>query len=333
VPPRSQALAHLRLATDVAGMDVDEVVLPAEHDTVVDGMRLHYLDWGRRGAPALLFLHGGCLTAHTWDLVCLALRADFHCLAVDQRGHGDSGWSPILDYGPDAHVRDLAGLIEQLGLKKPVLIGQSLGGLNAMTYATQAAERLAGIVVVDVGPDIQWSGAMRIANFVMDDPGPGSVEDFVQRARAFNPRRDPRLLRYSLLHNLRRLSDGTWTWKYDRRGISPERFASVRRNLDQLRDATHAITCPVLVVRGAESDGFSDTDAARFAAALSDGRWVEVDDAGHTVQGDNPRELVRVLADFLGEIGHVSGERKRRRGEPGSAAPTPRASPDRGRSE
>jgi esterase len=301
---QSEALAHLRLATDVAGLDVDELVVPAEHDMLVDGLRLHYLDWGCPGRPALLFLHGGCLTAHTWDLVCLALRADFRCLALDQRGHGDSEWSPILDYGTDAHVRDLRGLIEQLELASPVLIGQSLGGLNAMTYAAQAVDQLAGIVMVDVGPDVQSSAVKRVANFVMGDPGHGSVEDFVQRARAFNPRRDPRLLRYSLLHNLRQLPDGTWTWKYDRRGLSPEHFASVRRSLDKLRDGTHAITCPVLVVRGAESDAFSDTQAARFAAALPDGRWAKVENAGHTVQGDNPRGLAQILADFLAEIGH-----------------------------
>jgi esterase len=299
-----EALAHLRLATEVAGLDVDEVVVPAEHDVVVGGLRLHYLDWGRRGRPTLLFLHGGCLTAHTWDLVCLALRADFHCLAVDQRGHGDSEWSPILDYEPEAHVRDLRGLIERLDLNRPVLVGQSLGGLNAMTYATEAADRVAGVVVVDVGPDPQWSGVKRVADFVTGDRGPGSVEDFVQRAKAFNPRRDSRLLRYSLLHNLRRLPDGTWTWKYDRRGLSPEYFARVKGSLDQLRDGARTITCPVLVVRGAESDAFTEAATAGFAATLPDGRWVEVEDAGHTVQGDNPRGLVAVLADFLAEIGH-----------------------------
>jgi pimeloyl-ACP methyl ester carboxylesterase len=139
----------------------------------------------------------------------------------------------------------------------------------------------------------------------MGDPGPGSVEDFVQRARAFNPRRDPRLLRYSLLHNLRRLPDGACTWKYDRRGLSPENLASVWRSLDKLRDRIDAVACPVLVVRGAESDAFSDTDAAGFAAALPDGRWARVENAGHTVQGDNPRGLVEVLAEFLAEIGHT----------------------------
>ena len=176
-----------------------------------------------------------------------------------------------------------------------------------MTYAAQAADQLAGIVMVDVGPDVQSSAVRRIADFVMGDPGHGSLEDFVQRAQAFNPRRDPRLLRYSLRHNLRRLPDGTWTWKYDRRGLSPEYIDSVRRSLERLRDDTHAVTCPVLVVRGAESDALSDKQAAGFAAALPDGRWAKVEDAGHTVQGDNPRGLVQALAVFLAEIAPSAG--------------------------
>jgi pimeloyl-ACP methyl ester carboxylesterase len=302
---RTDALAHLRLATDVAGIDVGEVVAPADHHIVVNGMRLHYLDWGGSDRPPLVFLHGGCLTAHTWDLVCLAFASDYRCVALDQRGHGDSEWSPTLDYGPDAHTRDISGLIEQLQLNEPVLIGHSLGGLNAMTYATDARDPLAGLVMVDVGPEVKSSAVRRIANFVMQEPAAGSVEEYVQRAQAFNPRRDPRLLRYSLMHNLRRLPDGTWTWKYDRRGISGERFARIRKSLHQLRYATTAVPCPVLVVRGADSDSFNDAQAASFAASFPDGRWAKVDNAGHTIQGDNPRGLVHVLTDFLTDIGHT----------------------------
>ena len=298
----SEALAHMRLATAVAGVDVDEVVLPADHDVVVDGLRLHYLDWGCNGRP-VLFLHGGALTAHTWDLVCLALRTDFHCLALDQRGHGDSEWSPVLDYGPDAHVRDIRGLIEQLGLERPVLVGHSLGGLNAMVYATTAAERLGGIALVDVGPEPQPGAVKRIRDFVMGDPGDGSLEDFVERARAFNSRRDPRLLRYTLRHNLRQTPDGTLTWKYDRRRLTPEYVASIRNGLEDLRTSAEAITCPVLVIRGAESDAMSDEQAAAFAATLPDGRWDKVESAGHTIQGDNPRGLVQVLTRFFAAIG------------------------------
>ena len=153
-------------------------------------------------------------------------------------------------------------------------------------------------------PEPRSNAVKRIADFVLGDPAHGSIEDFVERARSFNARRDPRLLRYSLLHNLRRLPDGSWTWKYDRRWLSPERFARVRRSLEELRDRMDTITCPVLVVRGAESDAFSDAQAAGFAATLPDGRWAKVENAGHTVQGDNPRGLVRVLRQFLAAIGH-----------------------------
>jgi esterase len=298
-----ETLAHLSLASELAGLDIGETVAPADHHIVVHGLRLHYLDWGHCEHPPLLFLHGGRLTAHTWDLVCLALRTNHHCLSLDQRGHGDSEWSPIVDYESDAYVRDIRGLIEQLDLKKPVLIGQSLGGLNAMTYAIDAADQLAGIVVIDVAPEVQSKGTERITNFVAD-PGPGSLEDFVQRALAFNPQRDPRLLRYSLLHNLRQLPDKSWTWKYDQRRITPEHFASIRRSLAQLRHHTRAITCPVLVVRGAKSDVISDMQATSFAAALPNGRWVKVQAAGHNVQSENPRGLIQVLTDFLADINH-----------------------------
>lgn len=299
---RADSLAHLRLASELAGVRVDELVLPADEHVVVDGLRLHYLDWGRRGQPPLLFLHGGRLTAHTWDLVALALRPEFHCLALDQRGHGDSDWSEKLDYGPEANAHDIDAWIEHLGVERPVLIGQSLGGLHAITYAAKADRALAGIALIDVGPGIEPAGAQRIVDFALEDPGPGSFEDFVNRAMAFNRRRDPRLLRRSLLHNLRRLPDGRWTWKHDPRRATREYFESTKASVERLRDRIDAVTCPVLVIRGAESDVYSDSEAAAFAQLLPDGRWATVASAGHNVQGDNPAGLVEVLCDFLAEI-------------------------------
>jgi len=303
----AEALSHLRLACEVARIRADEVVLPADADIVVDGLRLHYLDWGTQGRSPLLFLHGGRLTAHTFDLVCLALRKDFHCLALDQRGHGDSDWSPTLDYGPDANARDIAAWIEQLGVKAPVLIGHSLGGLNAMTYAADAAESLAGIVLVDVGPGVQAAGTQRMISHAIDDPGPGPFEDFVARAVEFNPRRDPRLLRRSLLHNLRQLPDGRFAWKHDPGRATPEYYASIKASVERLRERVAEVTCPVFVVRGAESDVYGDSDAARFAEVLPDGRWARVESAGHNIQGDNPRGLVSVLIEFLAEVARRPG--------------------------
>ncbi len=89
---------HLKTTAVRAGFSFDEVVLPSAKTVLVDKLRFRYLDWGNEELRPILFLHGGALTAHTWDLCCLALRDEFHCIALDQRGHGDSDWAPDADY-------------------------------------------------------------------------------------------------------------------------------------------------------------------------------------------------------------------------------------------
>jgi esterase len=293
------ALAHLKRGCEVAGLDIEEVVVPESKHLLIDGLRLHYLDWGNRSSTPLIFLHGGCLTAHTWDLVCLALRDDYHCLALDLRGHGDSQWSATLDYRPQTHVRDLAGLIDALRLVKPVLVGHSLGGLVSVNYAGNASERLGGVVVVDVGPQVRDEALERLADFVLHEPSEGSLEDFVGRAIAFAPGRDRRLLKSSLLHNLKQLPSGTWTWKYDRRRLTPEYFQEIRAHMAGMPTQAPLITCPVLVIRGGKSRAHTDEDAADFAQAFPQGRCRRVENAGHNVQADNPVGLVAALREFL----------------------------------
>ena len=120
-----------------------------------------------------------------------------------------------------------------------------------------------------------------------------------ERAIAFNPRRDPLILRRSLMHNLRQQEDGNWMWKYDRRRFQQmgDRNSAERQ---RLADGLANVTCPTLVVRGAESDVFHDEDAERLASSMPDGRWIKIPKAGHTVQGDNPKDLVAALREFLG---------------------------------
>jgi pimeloyl-ACP methyl ester carboxylesterase len=295
----TEQLEHLRLAAEVAGLRDVEIVLPEACHVVLRGMRLHYLDWGVAGRPPILFLHGGGLTARTWDLVCLALRQANHCFALDQRGHGDSDWSPDLAYDTDEHVRDLEGLIDHLGLERPVLVGHSMGALNALTYASRHTDELSGLVLVDMTPDVEIEGANRVFDFVTAPAELDSIDDFVERAVAFNPNRDPRLLRRSLLHNLRRLPNGKWTWKYDRRAMTRERFDQIRGELSATRELLAEVTCPTLVARGELSDAVTEESAARLAAALPQGEWLGIPDAGHTVQGDNPRGLANALRRFL----------------------------------
>jgi esterase len=290
---------HLQSTSLRAGFSFEEVVLPEERRVAVNGLGFRYLDWGTGGSPPILFLHGGALTAHTWDLVCLALRDDYHCLALDQRGHGDSDWAPDADYSLAAQRADIKGFAEALGLDRFVLVGMSMGAINGLAYAVEHPETLRALVLIDAGPDVRRAGSRRIRDFVNGSAAPETLEAIIERALAFNPRRDPLVLRRSLMHNLRRQQDGTWMWKYDRRrfqAMGGDGHAGERRGLvGRLAD----VTCPTLVVRGGESDVFHDEDAERLAAALPDGRWVKIPGAGHTVQGDNPKDLAAALRSFL----------------------------------
>ncbi len=291
---------HLQSTAARAGFIFDDVALPAERDVVVGGLRFRYLDWGGDGLRPILFLHGGALTAHTWDLCCLALRDEFHCMALDQRGHGDSDWAPDIDYSIAAQREDVRGFAQALGLDDFVLVGMSMGAINGLAYAIQYPETLSALVLIDAGPNVRRPGSTRIRDFVNGGAEPSSLEAIIERALAFNPRRDPLILRRSLMHNLRRQDDGSWVWKYDRRrfqGMGGDQHAAERRGL---ADGLANVTCPTLIVRGSESDVFHDEDAERLAAGLPDGRWVKIPKAGHTVQGDNPKDLVAALHEFLG---------------------------------
>jgi len=292
---------QLRAVTEIAGLKPSKIVMPEDHHTIVGAMRFHYLDWGGNGHP-ILFLHGGGINAHTWDVVSLMLRERYHCIALDQRGHGDSEWSPAIDYGVATQVGDVEGFIEKLGLANPVLVGQSMGGLNSIAYAIRHSAKMKGLVVVDVGPEINSEGTQRIREF-SSTPELESLEAFLERAVKFNPIRDPRVLRRSLFYNLRQLPTGKWSLKHDQRRASDDSWRIAAEQRERiLRDVSN-ISCPTLIVRGGKSDVLSDDAAERFAHMLPHARWVRVENAGHNVQGDNPRGLLDAMNPFLRDLG------------------------------
>src|SRR5215471_10741655 len=290
---------HLETTAVRAGFNFARITLPSEEIVPVGELRFRYLDWGNEGLRPLLFLHGGALTAHTWDLCCLALRDDFHCIALDQRGHGDTDWAPDEDYSIAAQREDIKGFADTLGLDRFVLAGMSMGAINALAFAIHYAERLSHLVLIDAGPEVRRPGSRRIRDFVNGGAKPEPLDAIIERALAFNPRRDPKILRRSLMHNLRQQTDGTWTWKYDTRRFKALDMDKHRADRAKLADGLARIACPALVVRGGESDVFHEEDGIRLAQRLPKGKFVTVPKAGHTVQGDNPKDLVVELRRFL----------------------------------
>lgn len=292
-------LDHLRLGAEIAGLDLPALRLPDERDVLANGLRIHVLEWGPADGPPVVFLHGGSLTAHTWDLVCLALSDRYRCVAVDLRGHGESEWPADADYRLEAFAADVGAVIDTLGLDRPVVVGMSLGGLTSMRLAGERSDRLRGLVVVDVGPDLRTDGAQEIVEFTKRDQEMDSVEDFVARVLRDTSTRKPELLRRSIRHNLRQLPNGRWTWKWDKRRMSEPDFEAMRADHARIWDSVAAVTCPALVVRGERSRVFLDEDGRKLTGALRDGRYEVIAGAGHTIQGEKPRELLAVLIPFF----------------------------------
>src|SRR5262245_24070572 len=126
--------------------------------TSLNGLHFHYLDWGTAGRPPLLLLHGGAQTAHSWDEVAPDFARDHHVLALDQRGHGDTGWALDGRYRRDDFVTDIRAFLDDRRWESPTIMALSLGGLNSIAFAATHAERVAGLIVVDVAPTVSRKG-------------------------------------------------------------------------------------------------------------------------------------------------------------------------------
>jgi esterase len=291
------AFAHLAVAAEVAGLGGLEITLPEDREAELRGLRFHYLDWGGDGPP-VAFFHGGLLTAHTWDLVCLALRDRYRCLALDLRGHGDTDWAPDGDYDLDEFVADADAFVTELGLERPALVGQSLGAMTALGLAASEPDRFSALVLVDIGARVRIAGAHRLRGFAIQSSGPKTLDELIDLSVGFNPRRHPALLERSLLHNLRPVGDGRYVWKYDGSGIAA-RFERTRAAAASIPDLAQRVSCPALVVRGGESALVEEDSARDLAALLPHGRLVTIAGAGHNVQGDEARALATELGEFL----------------------------------
>jgi pimeloyl-ACP methyl ester carboxylesterase len=277
------------------GIDFIDATDPVRRECFApDGLRLRFLDWGGSGDP-IVFLHGGALTAHTWDLVCIGLRDTHRCIALDLRGHGDSDWSD--DYRIETATVDVAALAAALGAPRCHVVGMSLGGNIAAHFAGAYPAQTASLTLVDVGPGVDFEASRSLRNFVEDAQDVDSLETIIAAALLVNPHGDRDKLVYRLQHSMQRTAEGRYRWKVDRR--RPHDYDHILAKLAELPALAPQIACPVLVARGARSRIFSDEAAARCAALFAQGQWVRIADAGHNVQEDNPRALLDALKQLL----------------------------------
>ncbi len=297
-------------AAAAAGLEPPAIVAPTDHWVELNRIRFHYLDWGNDHLPHVVLLHGGSLTAHTWDMAALLLRDSYHLVALDQRGHGDTGWTPDDQLGEDNSdlmLEDTRQFIEHLGYERLTLVGMSMGGMNTLRYSARHPERLDAIGIVDIAPQTMREGQLEMEAFREATETLRNFDDFLDRAMQFMPHRAPEHLRYSLTHSLKQVPDG-FTWKQDHRprpGMEmgdEERAADREARAEAMWADFRALQSPTLLFRGADSKIVSQEGAERAAEALRDGRLVVIPAATHNVHSDNPKDFARELDAFLSDV-------------------------------
>jgi len=276
-------------------------------------LRLHYVDWGNESAPPLLLIHGGRDHCRNWDWTAHALREQYHIIAPDLRGHGDSQWMMGGNYEINDYAYDIAQLIHQKNLAPLTIIAHSMGGAIALRYAGLYPDTVKKLIVIEgLGPSpkmlqerAEISNSQRIRNWIDEIRKLSSrqprryptIEDAYKRMQDENPHLSPERARHLTVHGVNQNEDGTYSWKFDNyvRAFSPNGF-----DVETTTKLWSQITCPTLLIRGTESwasDPVKDGRIEHFTNA----RAVNVEGAGHWVQHDKFEEFLRLTTDFLAE--------------------------------
>ena len=274
-------------------------------------LRLHYADWGNAGAPVLLLVHGGRDHCRSWDWVAEELRHDWHIIAPDLRGHGDSAWSPDGNYDLAAMVYDLAQLIHQLGETPITLVAHSLGG-NVATRCTalypDKVRKLVNIEGLGPSPAVlaelakkplaeRWRGWIEEKRTAAGrlPKRYATIDDALSRMRAENTYLSEAQARHLTLHGVNRNEDGTWSWKFDNHLNVWPVHGLPQAEVEAL---WAAITCPTLLLYGANSWASNPEQDGR-AAHFRNARVVEFENAGHWLHHDQFERFMRELRAFL----------------------------------
>jgi pimeloyl-ACP methyl ester carboxylesterase len=267
---------------------------------LADGRRLSALVWGSQPAEVVL-LHGGGQNAHTWDTVALAMGRSL--VAIDLPGHGHSDEAATAPSMLETGAQDVAAAIEQLAPTARMVVGMSLGGLTAILLDGFLPFLIGKLVLVDILPDQDPSALQRIRSFLQ---GPDSFDDIDQmtsRAVGLGTRRSAAAIRRGILHNTMPLPDGRLQWRHRRSGrlsILADPHEALRLN-QHLWEVLAALAMPLMLVRGlADGSVVTLEHELRFRRLQPTARVEHIPDAGHSIQGDQPLALARLLADFLG---------------------------------
>lgn len=284
---------------------------PMSQTFISQRLRLHYVDWGNRGKPPLVMVHGGRDHARSWDWTAQALRDDWHVIAMDHRGHGDSEWVSDGRYDVNDMVYDLSQLIHQLGVGPVTIVSHSMGGNVALRYAGVYPEMVRRIVAIEgLGPSpktmveqTQTPYPQRMREFIEKKRKAAgrtprrydSIEDAFARMIEENSYLTEEQARHLTIHGVNRNEDGTFSWKFD-----------PHLNVWPINDTdpalTHenwaAITAPTLLLYGADSWASNPAKDGRLDH-FNNAELTVFEKAGHWLHHDQFDRFIATLREFL----------------------------------
>ena len=287
---------------------------PSSHIYFSQRLRLHYVDWGNPDGPPMLLIHGGRDHCRNWDWVAEHFAKDYHIIAPDLRGHGDSQWEASGNYTQISYVYDIAQLLQQKNMHDVTVIGHSLGGAIALMYTALFPERVKKLVAIEgMGPSPSLAAKQaeisindRVRSWVDDmrklsgrlPRRYDTLDDAFKRIRVENPHLSEEQARHLTLHGANQNEDGTYSWKFDN---YVRVFSMSGLPNEEVKKMYGEISCPTLLMRGEESwasDPVADGRTQCFNCPIE---YQSFANAGHWVHHDQLDGFVDRVSEFLGK--------------------------------
>lgn len=277
---------------------------PRDETIEVNGLRFHYREWGdERTRHALVLLHGYAETAAIWDEIAADLSREYRVIALDQRGHGQSGNASDHDYSRSAQVEDLEEIIGALGLRTVTLIGQSMGGANALCYAAEHPDMVTALVAIEAAPEVLRSGIETLRRVIGRSDSFVTIDEVSELFSEYYPYATGEQLDRRARASVAATKDGSYGWAFDPIFLDPTARPPDpdpgQRRLTNMWDCVERVQCPVMIVRGAETDMLTPEAVQRLHRRIVGSRISLIEEAGHAVCTDQPAALEQHIREFL----------------------------------
>ncbi|MSP22821.1 MAG: alpha/beta hydrolase [Dehalococcoidia bacterium] len=270
-----------------------------------NGLQFQYQEWGdARSRHAVVLLHGFAETKAAWEETAADLAREYRVIAIDQRGHGRSQRAPDRDYTRATQIEDLGAIIAVLGLRSLTIVGHGMGGANALCYAAEHPDVVSALVVIETAPEVLRSGIENLRKLLVTAPPSfDSVSEAAEVIHESYPYMTPEQAERRVRSALSVTTDGAYVWDFDPlfrdSNARPPEPDPGQRRLSDLWDSVDRVQCPVMIIRGAETDMLTSEAVQRLHRRISGSRVSLIEEAGHSVPTDQPAMLALTIREFL----------------------------------